>query len=141
MSREVDASKPLSELSADDKRYLIDRGLWGDRSVKEARRLLGSDRLEGRTDDAPTSEPEPAEPARTSPRATESADDELEAMDYPQLQKAAKERGLKYVGISRDDLIASLKAPPPDPGEVPAEGEGDATEEQQAPPAEGEGSS
>lgn len=139
MSREVDASKPLSELSADDKRYLIDRGLWGDRSVREARKLLGSDRIEGRTEDAASEpEPEPAASARTSPRATESAEaDELEAMDYPQLQKAAKERGLKYIGISRADLIASLQAP------APAEGEGgEASEEQeQAPPAEGEGTS
>lgn len=36
--------------------------------------------------------------------------DKYDAMDYSELQAAAKEKDLKYVGVSADDLRASLRS-------------------------------
>jgi hypothetical protein len=64
-----------------------------------------------------TLDPEPTHEGEPQGEATEKDDDENDgelvdeysAMDYSELQEAAKDKGLKYVGVSADDLRTNLR--------------------------------
>lgn len=108
MSRDIDSGK--KSLSDEEKRYLIQRGRWeGD--PREARRLLGSDAIEGRDPGSDALDTgQQVAPAAVSTRGGEGpTDQELEAMDYRQLKDLAKARDLN-AGGSREELIERLKA-------------------------------
>lgn len=73
------------------------------------------DSTEGSGDPSATLAPSPDDDDNSTGGAPVAGNDEdvvseFDSMDYSQLQAAAKERDLKYVGVSADDLRASLKA-------------------------------